>query len=346
MFIKNIIDNSYQLKDVEVCLMCTGFTFQSYQNETILGRTMDYDWPLTGHPAILPRHYTWESRADYQGTTLYGFVGTGSDMEGFMFGDGMNEHGLAISTQYDRDYCTYASEILDDYINISQNDVLIWVLGYHQTIEELIQHTSKVNVVAVTLNDINDVPPLHYHVSDATGRSAEITFEDGRMVVRDNPIGVLTNHPDLNWHYENLKQYINITPYQPQSQLTNGATLQPLGAESGTHGLPGGYTSTERFVRAAYLTRHLKPSPNDNPILDAFRILDTVSIPKGAVRPEGSDFYYTLYQTVFNLSTKTMYVKYYQSNQILELQLNEDLLNQHDLIIYEPIQGISTTSLN
>ena len=64
--------------------MCTGFTFQSHNNEVILGRTMDYDWPLTGHPAVQPRHYEWKSRVDYQGQTLYGFVGTGSDMEGFI----------------------------------------------------------------------------------------------------------------------------------------------------------------------------------------------------------------------------------------------------------------------
>ncbi|WP_223218688.1 linear amide C-N hydrolase [Streptococcus pneumoniae] len=28
----------------------------------------------------------------------------------------------------------------------------------------------------------------------------------------DNPIGVLTNNPDLNWHYENLKHYMHVTP--------------------------------------------------------------------------------------------------------------------------------------
>ena len=47
---------------------------------------MDYDYPLTGHPAVQPRHYYWESRVDYKGTTTYGFTGAGSDMEGFIFG--------------------------------------------------------------------------------------------------------------------------------------------------------------------------------------------------------------------------------------------------------------------
>ena len=61
-------------------------------------------------------------------------------------------------------------------MNISQNEVLTWVLGYHQSIEELRAHADQVNVVAVTLNDINDVPPLHYHVSDASGRTVELNI--------------------------------------------------------------------------------------------------------------------------------------------------------------------------
>lgn len=326
--------------------MCTGFTFQYQNGEIILGRTMDYDWPLTGHPAVHPRNYYWESRIEYKGRTQYGFIGTGSDMEGFMFGDGMNEHGLGISTQYDRDYCSYATEPIDGLMNISQNDVLIWVLGYHKTIDDIIEHIHEVNVVADTLNDISDVPPLHYHVSDATGRSVELTFENGRIVIIENPVGVLTNNPNLNWHYENLRNYAHITPYKPKPASINGLEIGSLGSEGGTYGLPGGFTSAERFIRATYLIQNLQASDGDNPILDAFKILDAVSIPKGAVRPSEDGFHYTLYQTVFNLTTRKMYVKYYQSNQIVELDITENLLDQSELTIYNPVQGISTYSLN
>ena len=129
----------------------------------------------------------------------------------------------------------------------------------------------------------------------------EVTFVEGRIVVIDNPIGVLTNNPDLNWHYENLKHYMHVTPYKIDNTFSKQFNL---GNMNGTFGLPGGYTSGERFVRAAYLVHHLLPDSDDHPILDAFRILDHVSVPKGAVRPSDNGFYYTLYQTVFNLTTK------------------------------------------
>ncbi len=34
--------------------------------------------------------------------------------------------------------------------------------------------------------------PLHYHVSDATGHTVEVSFKEGEVVIKDNPIGVLT----------------------------------------------------------------------------------------------------------------------------------------------------------
>ncbi len=93
---------------------------------------------------------------------------------------------------------------------------------------------------------------MHYHVSDATGHSVEVSFKEGEVVIKDNLIGVLTNHPDLDWHDSNLRQYINISPYPATAKLSEGVTIEPLGNEAGTFGLPGGFTSTERFVK-----RHL-----------------------------------------------------------------------------------------
>lgn len=233
--------------------MCTGFSYLSKSNQVILGRTMDFVYQLKGNPAVQPRHFYWESRITYKGKTKYGFVGSGSDMEGFLFADGVNEHGLGASIQYFRGYATYATDVREGYMNIAQSEVITWVLGYNQNIEDLIKNAKSVNVVAHTLNDIAEVPPLHYHITDDSGRTIELTFADGSMIINENPVGVLTNNPDLNWHYENLRNYINITPQRPQASQLMNTIFPTLGNEGGTYGLPGGYTSAERFVRMAYL---------------------------------------------------------------------------------------------
>ena len=129
--------------------------------------------------------------------------------------------------------------------------------------------------MAHTLNDLSEVPPLHYHISDDTGRTVELTFDKGQIVVNDNPVAVLTNNPDLNWHYENLRNYINISPHKPNERNFANINLKSLGNEGGTYGLPGGYTSSERFVRIAYLKNYLEEAANspEQDILNAFKLL-------------------------------------------------------------------------
>ncbi|HLR18939.1 MAG TPA: choloylglycine hydrolase family protein [Staphylococcus sp.] len=327
--------------------MCTGFSFLSKSNQVILGRTMDFVYHLDGQPAVQPRHFYWESRVEYKGETLYGFIGTGSDMEGFVFGDGVNEHGIGVSVQYFRGYASYASESREGFMNIAQNEIITWVLGYNKNIDDLIENAQSVNVVAHVLNDIAEVPPLHYHITDETGRSVELSFQEGRIVIKENPIGVLTNNPDLNWHYENLRNYTNVTPHKPQESSFMGQSLQSLGNEGGTYGLPGGYTSPERFVRVTFLKNYLVGSEKpEYDVLDAFKLLDIMSIPKGAVLDENGELHYTLYQTVFNLTTRTLYVKWYNTNQMTELQLTEELINKNDITVFDTSEGLVTNKLN
>ena len=44
------------------------------------------------------------------------------------------------------------------------------------------------------------------------------------------------------------------------------------------------------------------PDDGDDAVLDAFRILDSVSIPKGAVRPSEDEFHYTLHFIQLNIA--------------------------------------------
>ena len=49
---------------------------------------------------------------------------------------------------------------------------------------------------------------------------------------------------------------MHVTPYKIDNTFSKQFNL---GNMNGTFGLPGGYTSGERFVRAAYLVHHLLP---------------------------------------------------------------------------------------
>lgn len=68
----------------------------------------------------------------------------------------------------------------------------------------------------------------------------------------DNPLGVMTNSPEFNWHLQNLRQYIGLKsqPFAP-TEWSN-LPLSAFGQGSGSMGLPGDFTPPSRFVRAAY----------------------------------------------------------------------------------------------
>ena len=327
--------------------MCTGLTLITQNHNVLFARTMDFVHHLEGQPAISPRRHYWKSRVDYQGETLYGFMGTGCQMDGFIFGDGVNEHGLAASNQYFRGNSSYATEVVEGAINIAPSEVLNWVLGYNKDIAELETNADQVNVVAYKLDDLGEVPPLHYHIADATGRSVELMFVEGALKINDNPVGVLTNNPSLEWHYENLRNYSHLKPSKPEPNTFGNQTFDVHGNEGGTQGLPGGFSSPERFVRAAYLKHNLVTDmPESATFWSAFKILDAVSIPRGAVRPDGEEIHYTMYQTVINLTTRTLYCKHYYSNQIVELEMNEDLLEADEMTFYQPVEYVNTVKIN
>ena len=55
----------------------------------------------------------------------------------------------------------------------------------------------------------------------------------------DNPVGVLSNSPDFQWHLTNLRNYMNLSSSQNQSQTWGSLELTPLGQGAGSFGLPG-----------------------------------------------------------------------------------------------------------
>ncbi|MDU3836964.1 MAG: linear amide C-N hydrolase, partial [Staphylococcus aureus] len=73
---------------------------------------------------------------------------------------------------------------------------------------------------------------------------------------------------------------------------------------------------------------------------------DAVNIPIGIVRPHDADNHYTMYQTVINLTTRTLYIKYYGSNELVALKLTDDLINRKDMTIFKPEKHITIRKLN
>ena len=127
--------------------------------------------------------------------------------------------------------------------------VLEWIqyqLDTAATVEEVIESQKQVRIVAGGV-------PLHYLVSDTTGRAAAIEFLGGKLVVHTDgklPVSVLTNSP-----YRDSLGYL----------------------EERRGKAPDGPGSKERFARASLKLEALKQSGSEKPVDALFDVLASVA---------------------------------------------------------------------
>jgi choloylglycine hydrolase len=159
-------------------------------------------------------------------------------------------------------------------------------------------------------------PPAHLIVHDRSGASAVFEWRDGRMVVFDNPVGVATNWPHLDWHLTNLRNYVNLSVRNPSPVTIEGVELAAMGQGPGMNGLPGDFSSPARFIRATAFVSALRPVDTGAELeKSALHVLNNFDIPFGFIRedddPANDD--HTLWSTVSNLNAGRYVVRTYDN---------------------------------
>ena len=120
--------------------------------------------------------------------------------------------------------------------------------------------------------------------TDRSGKCVVIEQTMTGLEIINNPIGVMANSPDFNWHMTNLRNYMDVSTTQQKEVYWGNVSLTPFGQGAGTIHLPGGFTSPERFVRTAFLKTHVTvPENQSDAIMTCFHIMNSVFIPKGIV---------------------------------------------------------------
>ncbi|MCD8863516.1 MULTISPECIES: choloylglycine hydrolase family protein [Staphylococcus] len=326
--------------------MCTGFSLFTNKQHHYLARTMDFAFEFNSVPIAVPRNYHYQFDLEEATKLNYGFIGTGVKVGRYRFGDGINEHGLSVSNHYFTGEASYATEKEQGFINLAPEEFIVWVLGFVKDIADLKYKAARLNIMNIKNPALDVVPLLHFLITDRHGYTVAVEPHDGKLIVKDNYVNVLTNAPNLEWHIENLRNYPFLTPTKHQPKVTGKVLIRPMGVEGGTAGLPGGYTSTERFVRASYLRNNLEDAQDETTnITNCFKVLDAVSIPRGAVI-DAQETHYTQYQLVLDSKTKTYYIKPYYNNTLFQITLTEALLSAADLTYFPLENTFSTVSLN
>ena len=271
---------------------CTGITLKSQDGHSIVARTIEWGGSdLNSQYVIVPRGHRQQSLLPEGGTdgmtftARYGYVGLSVEQETFV-AEGLNEAGLSAGLFYFPAYGQYeAYQPAEKSTTIADLQLVSYVLGQCATIDEVKEAVTRVHVVQIDPR----ASTVHWRFTDPSGRQIVLEIiEGGKVCFYDNPLGVLTNSPGLEWHLTNLNNYVNLYPGPAKNQELDGKTLSQFGAGSGFLGLPGDITPPSRFVRAAfYQATAPRQATAQDAILQGFQILNNFDIPVGIEFAEG-----------------------------------------------------------
>ena len=247
---------------------CTTLQYRDADGAVYLGRTLELQMELPYQvvfvPAGSPFSSQTEGHAPVEFTTTFATVaivmpdrvptadaplGPG-DLKPL---EGMNEAGLTFSLLAYPSAGGGQQQAERTQAVLSAIDLGSWALGQFETVAEVKAALAEQTVILEPLAMLGgEEPPVHFVLHDRTGASIVIEFENGAPTVHDNPVGVMTNGPQFQWHLTNLANYSFLSNVD-QSSATFG-TLDVRQPDSGiaTAGLPASNTSVGRFIRAVY----------------------------------------------------------------------------------------------
>lgn len=295
---------------------CTGIKLVAKDGAIVHGRTLEFGIQVEIAAAVIPRGYAFKgSTPNGEGlpyTSKYAAVGA------MAFGvpalmDGLNEKGLAVGTFYFPTYAVYSTITPENQKKaLSPVEFSNWILTQFATIEEVKESLGNVVIAPTVVKAWGDqTPPFHYIVFDRTGKGLVIEPLNGKLVTHETALGTFTNSPAFDWHMTNLRNYINLTPFNVKPVTIDGITLKPFGAGSGMVGMPGDFTPPSRFVRAAIFSATAMPSENaEEAIFQTFHILNQFDIPVGMARDKIGEVVYTDY-TQLTCARDPQALKYY-----------------------------------
>lgn len=311
---------------------CTGIQLQSKDGKYVNGRTLEFGIKLETSVGVVPRGFEFTGTTPLgKGLTYkakYGVVGA------FLFSvpailDGINEKGLSVGTFFFPDFAKYGNTTPENQSkSVSPFEFPNWVVTQFATVDEVKAALPSIEIAPTVLKEwANLVPAFHYVVYDKSGKCLSIEPIDGKLVATDNPFGVYTNSPSIDWHLENLRNFINLTPVNAKPVEFRGLTLKPFGEGSGMVGLPGDFTPPSRFVRAAIFTISATPADISNEaVAQAFHILNQFDIPVGAIQGKVGNVEitdYTMLTCVKDPGALKYYYKTYDDQTIRVIDLNK-----------------------
>ena len=314
--------------------MCTGVRFSDGQGNMYFGRNLDWSTPYGQKVIITPRGYKYQTAFLGENKKSPALIGMGIVAENTpLYFDCANENGLAIAGLNFPGYAKYEDAPIDGKTNVAAYEFPLWMVLNFDTVDEAEKALRNVAIVAKPINDQYPVSQLHWIVGDAK-RSIVVEYTANGMEIFENDVDVLTNQPGYDWHKENLRNYMNLSPQMPKEVEWGKAKVTAFGSGSLMRGIPGGFYSTDRLIRAAYLNTHYPVQSGEAAnVSRLFHTLTGVAMIDGGAAMEDGAFEKTIYTGGYSTATQTYYYNTYENPAIKSIALKEQQFDSTELIV-------------
>ncbi|MGV3635321.1 MAG: choloylglycine hydrolase family protein [Pseudorhodoplanes sp.] len=325
------------LATASVTLACTAVDMIAADKSVVAGRTMewafDMKWTLVSQPKgtslnlIAPKS---TGLPPMTVVTKYPVVGVSAGIiPGGSLLDGQNSEGLSMSGNFLPGFTQYQTVTPQDKEYQSILTFGSWALGSFANVADLRQALKTMKVWADDSLPTGPTPAtIHFVFVDRSGAGIVVEYVGGEVKIHDNIMHVLTNAPTYDWHVNNVRNYLNLSPVGVQQRQLGAVNVTEIGQGGGFIGLPADYTPPSRFLRATALRHTVTPPKTaDEAVQAVAHVLNNVDIPVGVAEsrmPDGtlvSD--YTQWIVVKDLTNNTLRIADYNNRlNYLTIDLN------------------------
>jgi choloylglycine hydrolase len=311
---------------------CTGIRLVARDGSIVYGRTMEFAPIMNSEALVIPRNLEMTgtapgSKPGMRWRTKYGAVGLNAFNQPVIV-DGVNERGLAVGAFYFPGYAKY-NEVTESEFDctVAPYEFPTILLTSCASVADVIELASRLKVAEVSAPGLGICPPLHFVAHDAHGNSIVLEHVEGKLVVHNNPVGVITNSPTFDWHMTNLENYVNLTDANKPALELESLKLNGFGQGTGMLGMPGDFTPPSRFVRAVMFSATTEPMETGrDAVLRLFHLLNLFDLPYGAIREVDGNkqtVEYTQWTSGSDLKNLRFYFRTVTNSRIRTIDLNQ-----------------------
>lgn len=317
--------------------MCTAISFTTKNH--YFGRNLDLEHSLQEQVTVTPRRYPFLFRNGKKLESHHAMIGIAVVAENYpLYYDATNEKGLSVAGLNFPENAVYQL-VEEGKDNVAPFELIPWIVGQCETVGEARGLLENMNVARIPFSEAFPLTPLHWIISD---REESITVEAVKEGLRvyDNPVGVLTNNPAFDIQLFQLNYFMALSPDNPTNHFCQSLKLHPYSRGMGAMGMPGDWSSTSRFVKAAFAKMNSLTGDSESEGLSQFfQIMGSVAMPRGCVQVEGGLYEMTEYTSCCNTDQGIYYYTSYENSQITAVDMHREDLDGTELAAYPLIRG-------